>query len=339
MPQSGSIARVCRIILWCVSGMAAVVGPAAIAARTVEASAGDPVNWTATGWTADETARFGGRPELAAGEAGRTLVISRHMYYVSCYDVARRYPVWVAHIDRTDSVLKYGGRKKGAWGRGDDVFLPDEQVALRAARLKLPFATSESFTNANPPELPEGEKGAGKITRGHLASNAEMKSLGEPEEGLRSQAESFSLANVVPQMQRHNAPIWAKLEDDCIEWAARVGGVSVISGPVYALDPKAPPPGDKLLYTTGGKDGVRLPIPTHLFKIVIGMIGGRPAAAAFLVPHRADLVIDDLAGFQVSVRKVEEMTGINFMPKWGRNDAIETAVDPRWRELLKKPRD
>lgn len=305
--------------------------------RVVDSLPGNPVNWTATGWTKDEIARFGGRPEIV-GEAARTLVMARYSYYVSHYDLARRYPVWVAHVDRADSVLKYGGRKKGAWGRGDDEFLPDAQVVAAAAKKRLPYATSESFTHANPPDLPEGEKGSEKITRGHLASNAEMKSLGEPEEGLRSQAESFSLANVVPQMQRNNAPIWAKLEDDCLQWAAKLGGVSVISGPVYYLDPKAPVPGNRLLYTKG-KDGVGMPIPTHFFKIVIGAVDGRAAAVAFLVPHRTDLKMDDLAGCVVPVRKVEEMTGINFMPKWGRNDAMETRVDLRWQAWLQAGRN
>ena len=81
--------------------------------------------------------------------------------------------------------------------------------------------TDASYVNANPIEVPVGEKSYQTITRGHLASNVEMKSLGNPEEGLQSQKDSFSLANVVPQMQRHNAPIWAKLEDECLEAARR----------------------------------------------------------------------------------------------------------------------
>ncbi len=69
------------------------------------------------------------------------------------------------------------------------------------------------------------------------ASNVEMKSPVDPEEGLQAQKDSFSLANVVPQLQRHNAPIWAKLEDECLEAARRLGTtVGVVSGPVYAVD-------------------------------------------------------------------------------------------------------
>jgi DNA/RNA endonuclease G (NUC1) len=326
--------RSARVVFLTGVWLMAVLGITA-APRTVVSAPGNTTNWAALGWTADELARFGGRPETR-NDVGRTQVLARYLYYVSNYDVERRYPIWVAHIDRVDSVLKYAGRKKGAWGRANDEFLPDAQVVDQALRRKRSFVTTESFTNANPAELPTGEKGAAKITRGHLASNAEMKSLGEPEQGLQSQAESFSLANVVPQMQRNNAPIWSKLEDDCIEWAARMGGVSVISGPVYSLDPKGPPPMNRLLYATG-PDGVGVPIPTHFFKVVIGRIDGRMAAVGFLVPHRADLTMADLQTCVVPIRRIETLTGINFMPKWGANDALELRPDARWLALLKPP--
>jgi DNA/RNA endonuclease G (NUC1) len=321
-----SSARCAWAGLWLAAALA--VSPISAAPRTVLSHAGDAANWAALRWTAEETARFGGEPVLRS-ESGRTLLLVRYSFYVSDYDLARRYPVWVAHVDRVDSFLKLVGRRKGEWGRSHDEFKPDERVVEKAQRLKIPYASNESFTNANPPGLPDGPKGDEKITRGHLASNAEMKSLGEPEEGLKSQEESFSLANVVPQMQRHNAPIWAKLEDDCIEWAAKLGGVSVISGPVYSLEPKQPPPMNRLLYTTG-KDGVGLPIPTHMFKIVIGRKDGRPVAVGFLVPHRADLKPADLDSCVVPIRRIEELTGINFMPKLGAYDTLKTQADTRW---------
>ncbi len=318
-----------RLRAWVWTGLWLAVALTVTAApRTMVSYGGDSTHWTALLWTADETARFGGEPELRSG-TGRTLLLARYSFYVSDYDLVRRYPVWVSHVDRVDSVLKLAGRKKGEWGRAGDEFMPDERVVEKSLKCKIPYASNESFTNANPPGLPAGAKGDDKITRGHLASNAEMKSLGDEEEGVKSQAESFSLANVVPQMQRHNAPIWAKLEDDCIEWAAQMGGVSVISGPVYSLDPKGPPPMDKLLYTTG-KDGVGLPIPTHLFKVVIGRMDGRMVAVGFLVPHRTDLKPADLESCVVPIRRIEELTGINFMPKWGTNDALEVRADTRW---------
>lgn len=194
--------------------------------------------------------------------------------------------------------------------------------------------TDASYSNANPPELPAGEKGYAKITRGHMASNREMKALGDEGEGARSQKESFSLANVSPQMQRHNAPIWAKLEYNCIEWAGKLGQVAVITGPVFSPDPTLPPPANQILYTAG-KDGVRIPIPTHFFKVIIGKLHGKTSAVGFLIPHRSDLALVDLNKFAVPIRRIEEIAQINFMPKLGANDGVETAVNGEWLKTIR----
>ena len=130
-------------------------------------------------------------------------------------------------------------------------------------------------------------------------------------------------------MQHNNAPIWAKLEDDCLQWAEKLGRVAVISGPVFAPDPALPLPANKVLFTEG-KDGVRIPIPTHFFKIIIGKIDGKVAAVGFLVPHRADLSIADLKKCVVPIRQIETLAKLDFMPASGANDAMETTVDERW---------
>ena len=287
----------------------------------VQSTRGDSAHWTALKWTPEDLVLFGGVPEYRG--AGKHIILVRYQFFVSAYDVDRLTPVWVAHVDEKDSELKDRGRTKGEFSRKDDKFEPDANVVAYAQSLRLPFATNDSFVNANPPELPAGEKGYAKITRGHMASNQEMKSLGDPTEGVQSQKESFSLANVSPQMQHHNAPIWAKLEYDCIEWAAKLGHVAVITGPIFAPDAALPSPANKVLHTAG-KDGVRIPIPTHFFKVIIGKVNGRVSAVAFLVPHLADLALDDLKNFVVPIRKIEQVPGINFMPQLGANDAVET---------------
>jgi DNA/RNA endonuclease G (NUC1) len=197
-------------------------------------------------------------------------------------------------------------------------------VSLKVAMLEIRVDHTSQL------ELPVGEKSYQKITRGHLASNVEMKSLGDPEEGLQAQKDSFSLANVVPQMQRHHAPIWAKLEDECLEAARRPGTkVGVISGPVYAPDVGLPPPGNEVVFTAG-RDGVAVPIPTHLFKVVLARANGKRVAVGFLIPHRADLGVKDLGRFVVPVRVIEDVTGIDFMPELKANDEVETKSEARW---------
>ena len=195
------------------------------------------------------------------------------------------------------------------------------------------WVTNESYTNANPIELPIDPSGYRRLTRGHLASNQEMKSLGTDAEGEISQTESFSLANVVPQMQHHNAPLWSTLETDCLRWAALLGRIAIISGPVYAPDAAQPPPVNRIL-TTDGNDHVPISIPTHFFKIIIGQINSRAAAVGFLIPHRADLEKEDLRKFVVPIGEIERITRLNFMPGLGKNKVLESTGDMRWLKLL-----
>ena len=316
-----------------VLALALAAGPAAAgapAAGALHSQVGDAAHWTALRWPAGAAAEFGGAPAYRGED--RDLILLRYSYYVSDYDVDRLGPLWVAHVDGPDAERKDRGRKGADFAR-PSAFVPDPNVVAFSRALHRRYVTDASYENANPPELPPDAKGYDKITRGHNAANQEMKAEGDRLAGEQSQRESFSLANVSPQMQHHNAPIWAKLEDDCLVWAEKLGGVAVITGPVFAPDPAQPPPVNRVL-ATDGRDGVRIPIPTHFFKVIIGRIGGAPAVIGFLVPHRADLSPGDLPRFAVPIRRIEQVTQLDFMPALGANDALETRVDARWLALL-----
>lgn len=98
----------------------------------------------------------------------------------------------------------------------------------------------------------EDYKGSG-FDRGHMAPAADMPTA-------RAMAQSFSLANMVPQAPEHNRGAWAKtVESATRHYAARAeGNVYVITGPVYvpsiALSPGI------------GSGQVR--VPKYLFKLV-----------------------------------------------------------------------
>ena len=86
-------------------------------------------------------------------------------------------------------------------------------------------------------------------SRGHLAPSADMGTEA-------AMAQSFSLANMVPQAIRHNSGPWAKIEQDTRKYVERAtGDVFVITAPVFAADtPRI------------GANGVQ--VPSHLFKLV-----------------------------------------------------------------------
>jgi DNA/RNA endonuclease G (NUC1) len=288
---------------------------------------GDEEHWTATKWSKADIERFGGCPQVLGPE--RNSIMLRYSFFVSDYDIAQRTPIWVAHVDSADAEKKARSRtgKGTRWDRGTDVFSPDANVRWAAGQARLHYVSNASYTDSNPPELNAGS--IQKITRGHMASNMEMKCEGTEDEGDASQSESFSLANAAPQMQGHNAPCWAKLEDQCLTWAAKFHGVAVISGPLYTPEAGEPLPVGKQLQTDGGKDHVTMRIPTHFFKVIIAVQGGKRTAIGFLIPHRTDLYDQTtpdrgLAHFIVPVRQIELAAKINFMPDLGPNNELET---------------
>jgi len=206
-------------------------------------------------------------------------------------------------------------------------------VRWAAGQANLRYVTDDSYNKANPPDFPETRDS--KITRGHMASNLEMKSQGNEDDGDQSQSESFSLANACPQMQAHNNPIWAKLEDQCMVWAQTQDGVAVVSGPIFAPVAGEPLPIGRQLETDGGNDGVKIPIPTAFYKVIIAVKDGKRTAVGFIVPHRNDLFDKTkkdrgLGDCIVPIRDIERATGINFMPTLGANNELEVSKAKDW---------
>jgi endonuclease G len=103
--------------------------------------------------------------------------------------------------------------------------------------------------------LPRGERaelddyrGSG-YARGHMAPAGDMPTA-------TAMAQSFSLANMVPQDPAHNSGAWSKIEQDTRKYVMRAqGDVYVITGPAYTRD-----------YRSIGPRGVA--VPTELFKLV-----------------------------------------------------------------------
>jgi endonuclease G len=122
--------------------------------------------------------------------------------------------------------------------------------------------------------------------RGHMAPNGDMPDR-------RTQHESFTLANMVPQNAENNRHVWAGIEGVVRKLAQKEGDLYVITGPAFI----------------GGdleKVGNVL-VPTHLYKLVYSP--RQRAGAAFFIENRADVSYELL-----SIAELENKVGINLLP-------------------------
>ena len=126
-------------------------------------------------------------------------------------------------------------------------------------------------------------------SRGHMAPAGDMATP-------NAMAQSFSLANMVPQNAQHNGGAWAKIEQDTRHYVRRAkGDVFVITGPVFE-------PGSPAI----GANQVR--VPTHLFKLVYDATTQKAWA------HWQANAPDARAGRPISYRELEKRIGMELLP-------------------------
>lgn len=144
--------------------------------------------------------------------------------------------------------------------------------------------------------LPAGERAEledykrSGYSRGHMAPAGDMPTP-------TAMAQSFSLANMVPQNIQHNGGPWSKIEQDTRQYVLRAKGeVYVITGPVFT---EASP--------TIGRNGVK--VPTYLYKLVYDASTQR-AWAHWQANRQGERV-----SAPISYHELVKRTGIEFLPK------------------------
>lgn len=125
--------------------------------------------------------------------------------------------------------------------------------------------------------------------RGHLSAAANQPNA-------KAMAQSFSLANMVPQAPENNRTAWAGLEKATRKYAMRAqGDVYVISGPVY-------------LSPVGEIGPGRVRVPSHLFKLVYDASSGRAWA------HWIENTNEARAGKPITYKELVRRTGVEYLP-------------------------
>ncbi len=139
--------------------------------------------------------------------------------------------------------------------------------------------------------------------RGHLAPAGDMPTLS-------AQAESFSLANIVPQNRVLNRGLWADIEESTRRLATRRGSIFVVTGVIFS--------GDAVQQIKGG-----VLVPTQLFKALYDPASGD--AGAYLAKN------DDARDWHaVSIDELGRQAGIDVFPGLpvGARTTAMTLPDP-----------
>lgn len=126
--------------------------------------------------------------------------------------------------------------------------------------------------------------------RGHMAPAGDMPTA-------EAMAQSFSLANMVPQAPRNNQQSWRRIETDTRAFVKNraAGSVFVFTGPVYGARPKKI--GDGKVW-----------VPKYLYKLVYDQQANRAWA------HWTENTDEAKPGAPISYAELVERTGIQFLP-------------------------
>lgn len=171
-------------------------------------------------------------------------------------------------------------------------------VAEKLNQAQLEDAKDEKRTNrffadarlrkAERAEL-EDYKGSG-FDRGHMAPAANMPTA-------EAMAQSFSLANMVPQAPKNNQRSWKGIEQATRQYVMRAkGDVYVITGPVFEGKPK-----------TIGRGTVW--VPKYLYKLVYDVTIGRAWA------HWIENTNEAKASRPITYEELVRRTNIQFFPQ------------------------
>lgn len=112
--------------------------------------------------------------------------------------------------------------------------------------------------------------------------------------------QTFYLSNMVPQNLHLNRGMWRQIENKTRGFAHKSqAGVYVFTGPVYTQPIK---------YIGEG-----VAVPSSIYKVIIDK--KTQQGVAYLVPNRGPKKGERYDAYQVTIKTVEDVTGINFTPQ------------------------
>ncbi|RCW72569.1 endonuclease G [Pseudorhodoferax soli] len=168
----------------------------------------------------------------------------------------------------------------------------DFEDATRRKRGRNPFYEEARLPRAERATLQDYRAtlaGGQRMDRGHVVPAGDMTQA-------RGFAQSFSLANMVPQVPAANQGPWNRIEQDTRQYVRRArGDVYVITGPVYGPRPARLGPG-------------QVWVPDAMFKLVYDASSNR--AWAHWLDNSADARVQRPISYEVLTRRL----GMRLLP-------------------------
>ena len=142
--------------------------------------------------------------------------------------------------------------------------------------------------------------------------------------GQTAAEESFYTSNICPQLLALNQKGWLTLEETCTEFARDYEVVWIYTGPIYGEN-KVPFAEDR-----------KIPKPIAFYKIVVSPgENNQVDVLAFRMPHKTIPRSVDVSEYLVSIRDIEEETGLDFLHELPDDleNVLETTVWDLWPDL------
>jgi endonuclease G len=201
--------------------------------------------------------------------------------------------------------------RKGYLLAHDDYYKTPIWVAEHLTSQKASGTLKRKESFKPDPDLKKGERAeladykGSPYDRGHMAPSDDMAW------DAHAMKESYYLSNMVPQNPSMNQVIWKMLEGKVRQWAIDRGELYVYTGPIYAGE-EVDVIGDN-----------EVAVPTHIYKVIFDP--QKVEAIAFIMPNEP-LDTSDILNYIVTIRNVEEQTGLNFLKSLKKSvqDVVET---------------
>lgn len=142
--------------------------------------------------------------------------------------------------------------------------------------------------------------------RGHNAPAAAFK------RSIEAMSTTFLLSNMSPQTPKLNRQMWKKLEVQIRDFAMQESQSWIITGNIF-MNP------DSIFICPrefiGSNQARNVAVPTHCFKAILSRDTlGNYSMYAFLLPNQKEAITGTPSDYQISIEKLEEITGYDFFP-------------------------